>query len=134
MIVVTGVLIVSGDGYSSLTFLTKNPMVFKFIIALTILSTTSQLIVLYLIRRFGPIVYTTVMNSKHLINMFFSTLICALSLKTSLHCMNLYSVFYSPIPLVSGIGALSILVSKAYYSPPLAIEMRSAPAEVDFVV
>jgi hypothetical protein len=118
----------SGDGIISIAHLTSNASCIKYIFVLAVLSTASQLLILYLIRRFGPIVYTLLMNSKLLINMIFSSIfLCGIGLRTSMHCMNLYMSIYRPIPLLSSIGAIFIIVSRACHAPPLAIEMRSAP-------
>ena len=163
LIVVGGVLLGTGEGPAAARFLAANPACAVLVGYLGGLAAASQLVVLYLIRRFGPVVFTVLMSSRQMAAVCVSGLACLSTPGLAAAggaagavmgpaagrvvsptagavvgaagwpgtCTRLWLVLGRPVPLVSAAATLSLLASRAVRAQPLAVELRSFPAEID---
>jgi sterol desaturase/sphingolipid hydroxylase (fatty acid hydroxylase superfamily) len=75
--VVSAVLVVSGDGVRSVSFLLGHRQCLGLVAYLAVLAASTQLTVLYVLRRFGPVVLTLLMTTKQMVAMASAALACS---------------------------------------------------------
>ena len=65
-------LIVSGEMWTSLAFISENPEALLDNVTIAITSATGQLFIYYTIRKFGPVVFTIIMTTRQIFSMVLS--------------------------------------------------------------
>ena len=68
-------------GADSLAFMQQNPDAMLHVCLLSLTSATGQLCIYYTIKRFGPVVFTTIMTTRQMLSMVLSCLLYGHSLK-----------------------------------------------------
>jgi len=80
----------------SLAFLALNPDCFANVLTLSLTSATGQLFIFYTIKKFGPIVFTTMMTTRQMLSLVVSCVVFghSLGIGTAIGAVIVFSVLF----------------------------------------